>query len=87
MFIRVQRHEDRKEILVNLAHIWKIEVKYSIPDPETHMGKLTSLKQGLENPQAVRIYTLHVGNEVIRLPTDASDRAVAAVEKIYKETL
>ncbi len=87
MFIRVYRRKEDKEILVNLDLVWKIEVEYVLPDPKTRLGFSTSLRQGIENPQAIRVYHLFVGNEKIAIAASPDDPVTAAIEKIYKDSI
>jgi hypothetical protein len=67
MFIRVVCPKERKEILVNTDHIWKIEVQYAVPGEGGQEWFLTSVEKGTSDPEAVRTYAVFVGSEVIRV--------------------
>jgi autonomous glycyl radical cofactor GrcA len=86
MFLRIFRPAEEKELLVNIDHITKIEVKYVVPGEKGEYWT-TTLKEGVENPQAKRRYTIHVAGEVIRLLADEEDRVRAAIERIYQEAI
>jgi hypothetical protein len=86
MFVRVFRPKEQKEILVNVNSVWKIEVSYTMPDKGPH-GWVTNLKDGLENPDAVRWYTVFVGSEEITLPANPNDPVVKLFEEIYKNAV
>lgn len=85
MFIKVIRKSEDKELLINVSHIWKIEVQYAV-----RLGRALaagSLKDGENNPDALRIYTVFVGNEKIRLRGDSDDPVIKVIEKIYKNSI
>ena len=86
MFIRVFRRLEEKELLVNVDHIWKIEVEYNVQGSEGLFWS-TSLKEGAENPGAVRIYRLFVGGEVILLKSDPGDPVMNVIEEIYNASI
>jgi hypothetical protein len=85
MFIRVYRRDERKEILVNTKHIWKIEVTYAIPNQSG--AWTTTLEEGTENPNAVRIYDVFVGSEKITLFSEPGDPVVKVIEDIYNSAI
>lgn len=85
MFVRVLRPRDQKEILVNVNHVWKIEVQYALPGG--NMGWLTSLEEGAKNPDAVRFYRIFVGSEEISLAENPDDPVVKVFEQIYKDAV
>jgi hypothetical protein len=85
MFIRVLRPGEQKEILVNLNSVWKIEVTYAIPKEKTLFP--TMLDEGKRNPEAVRIYTVYAGGEVIKLMGAPDDPVVKPLEEIYKNAI
>ncbi len=86
MFIRVFRHDQEAEILVRVEDIWKIQVKYGVPLPEGGYFK-TTLEEGMTNPRARRLYTLYVGDEVIRLASDPDDPVLQVVEELYRNAV
>jgi hypothetical protein len=47
----------------------------------------TSLKDGLNNPDAVRIYRVHVAGEEFRLAANPNDPVVKVFEEIYKNAI
>lgn len=87
MFLRIVRAREDKEIFVNVNNIWKIEVEYAERGGKGKMAGKVSLESGLKNPNAVRIYTLFVGSEVVRLEANPDDPVAQVIEKIYNESI
>jgi len=87
MFIRVIRPKEEKEILLNVANIWKIEVSYGVPSEGTAILYGTSLRDGAENPEAIRLYKVFVGSETISLVGNPNDPVIKVLEDIYKDAL
>jgi hypothetical protein len=82
MFIRIIRPDKQQELLLNTAHVWKIEVSYVAPG-----GWKQSLKGGASDPDAVRAYKVFIGSEVITLPADPDDAVVKVIEGIYRNAV
>lgn len=73
-----------KEVLINVNHIRKIEVSYTVN------GFRTSLEMGIPDPNAERWYTVFVGNEEYHFQRDedgGSDPVLETIEKIYKDAI
>lgn len=87
MFIRVYNKGDEKEILLNVDHIWKMEITYVVPDPKTRRGYATTLKDGIENPDAIRVYKVFFGNDTVTLAPGLDDPIREVLEEIYKKAL
>jgi hypothetical protein len=87
MFIRVYNSKQDKEILLNVDHIWKVEVTYAIKDPNTRMGYQVSLKQGIENPDAFRVYEVFFGGDKVTIAAPPDDLVRQALEEIYKSAI
>jgi hypothetical protein len=89
MFIRVYRRKEDREILLNVANIWKIEVQYAIPASEPGgMGFMVGLAEGINNPNAVRVYEVFAGSEQIRMVAeDPDDPVIKVLEQIYKDAI
>jgi hypothetical protein len=87
MFIRVYRKDEDKEILVNTDHIWKIEITYAIPDPKTRRGYATTLKDGLENPNSIKIYKVFFGADTVSLTPPPDDPVRKVMDDIYKNAV
>jgi hypothetical protein len=88
-FIRVLRERDDAEILINLNNISKIEVKYAVRgDKEGSSGGFSvSLKEGMANAQAFRVYTIFVGGSEYRLGANPGSRVMQVLEEIYKNAI
>jgi hypothetical protein len=86
MFIRVYRHREDKEILINVNSIWKIEVTYAVPNGS---GKFfsTGLKHGIESPEARRMYKVFFGSDESTITGDLDDSVIKVLEQIYKEAI
>lgn len=85
MFIRVFKPQEMKEVLINLNHVRKIEVSYTVEG-----GWRTSLQHGIPDPNAQRFYTLFIGDEQFnfqREPDGGNDPILDAIEKIYKDAI
>jgi hypothetical protein len=77
------------EILVNVNAITRIEVKYAV------LGKKgdglayypVGLKEGLDNPDAVRMYAVFCGSEKFLLSANPNSAVVKVIEEIYKNSI
>jgi hypothetical protein len=83
VFIRIFRPHERKELLVNVNHVSKIEVEYAVPGNDGNYWR-TSLDQGLTNPEAVRFYRVFVTGEQLLLAANPDDPVIKVFEDIYK---
>ena len=84
-YLRVYRDREKKEILVNVNHIWKIEVTYAVPDAKKpRMGLQVSLKKGAEDPNALRVYKMFFGNDTAELTPNLDDPIRTVLDEIYK---
>jgi hypothetical protein len=90
-FIRIFDYApDKKTILrekiLNVDHIWKIEVVYFVPD-EFGVLEEADVKTGLETTEAQKAYRIFVGNEEVGFISDNLDDPVTKViEDIYKKS-
>ena len=88
-FIRLLRPAEGKEILLNVAHITKIEVKYgewsSNPDDRQIYG--VTLAQGVADPNAMRTYKVFFGSESYLLPGVPNDPVVSVIQNIYNNAI
>src|SRR5205807_2149319 len=86
--IRVYRHKEQKEILLSVAHIWKIEVTYAVPAKGGSGWDFdTILKEGIENPETVRYYRVFAGSEELLVRAAPGDPVTAVLERIYKDSI
>ena len=86
MFIRIFRPKERKEMLINVDHISTIEIEYGEPSNDGNYWR-TSLEEGLNNPEALRFYRVHVAGEELLLVSDPDDPVVKVFEDIYKAAI
>lgn len=86
MFIRIFRPRERKELLFNVAHIWKIEVEYTEEGPDGRNWSTTP-QAGAENPATKRWYRVFIGNEEIFLASNPDDPVVKVIEDIYNNAV
>ena len=87
MFLRLVREREGKELLVNVDHIALIEVTYEIPPdaPGEQIQVAPSERAG--HPEAVRVYRVLVGNELLSIPTDPKNAALKAIEQVYRDAV
>jgi hypothetical protein len=74
--------EGKKEVLVNIDHISKIEVEYGAPGDDGSFWR-TSVKHGHTDPETRRVYRLYVDGEVYALPANPGDPVMKVIEEIY----
>jgi hypothetical protein len=86
MFIRVFKGLQRKEMLLNVDHISKIEVEYTVEGKEGEFW-LTSSKEGAEDPATHRFYRVHLGGETFLLNSNPGDPVMTIIEEIYKSAV
>jgi hypothetical protein len=86
MFIRIFRPREDREILVNVDHISKIEVKYAVPRGQGKYDQIL-VEDGLEDPEAVRWYCASVAGEIFQFPADPSDPVMKVFDDIYKNAV
>lgn len=86
MFIRVYRHREDKEILINVNSIWKIEVTYAVADGSGRPFS-TGLKEGIKNPDARRMYKVFFGSEESTIAGEPDDPVMKLLEQIYKDAV
>ena len=87
MFGRVYRESDGKELLFSLDHISLIEVSYSVRGSDGNYVRV-SLRDGVDNPAAVRMYGFHVGGEKFLFASDnPDDPLIQALSEIYNKAL
>jgi hypothetical protein len=84
-FLRVCVRE-HSEVYISLHSISKIEVSYVVPDPN-RIGMDCSLKTGLTDPSAIRIYTVFAGGEKYKLAANPGSRTMQTLEEIYKNAI
>lgn len=83
-FIRLFDRSEEKEILVNVAMIWKIEIEYAIANGKTAWK--TTIKSAEVDPNAMRFYRIFVGNEDFILPAHNTP-VMQVLEDIYKSAI
>ena len=86
MFIRIFRPKERKELLLNVNLISTIEVEYGVPTGDGNLWR-TSLEEGLANPEAIRVYRVHVAGEELVLAANPDDPVIKVFENIYKDAI
>lgn len=86
MFVRLFRPSERKEVLVNVNLVSKIEIEYAVPGQDGNYWK-TTLDDGIENPDAVRFYRVHVAGDVFVLASAPNDPVMIIFEEIYKKAI
>jgi hypothetical protein len=86
MFIRIFRPSERKELLLNVNLISKIEIEYAMPGNDGNYWR-TSLEVGAANPEAVRFYRVHVAGEVLLLEASPDDPVMKVFEGIYRDAI
>jgi len=86
MWIRLFRAGEDKEILVNINHVWKIEVSYEVRG-SNRRGFSVSLAEGLKNPEAIRLYKIFFGSDTATLAADSDSPALKAIQEIYDNSL
>jgi hypothetical protein len=84
-FIRVSVRED-SEVYISLYNISKIEVKYHIRGPDRLLHEV-SLRKGLSDPEAIRVYTIYAGGDKFILQANPGSRTMLALEEIYKNAI
>ena len=85
MFIRVFRPREQKELLINIAHASLIEVLYGVGSVGDYWR--TTLEEGLQNPEAVRWYKIHVAGDVFQIVGNPDDPVAKVIEEIYKSAV
>ncbi len=83
MFIRVILRNPDREIIVNTAHIWKIEVTHHLPGRHG----AANYDEYKDRADAYLIYKVFVGGEVITLASTVPDPVLTVIEDIYKNAL
>jgi hypothetical protein len=86
MFIRVFDPKDRRELLLNVDHIIKIEVEYAVEDANGKPWSITP-QEGVENPAAKRWYRFEVGGEKFLFDSDPNDPVKSVLEGIYRSAV
>lgn len=91
-FFRIYKEDKNCELLLNSDHISKIVVKYVVFSDvdevtRTRTAWPISLKEALNNPEAVRCYEVHVANEKITLIADPDDPVMKICETIYNAAI
>lgn len=89
MYLRIFSHrgDDGRgtEVLIRADSIWKIEVSYT--ERAGSMFWKTSLKDGMDNPESVRLYRIYVGDNYYTLAANPGSRVIQALEDIYKNAI
>ncbi len=75
------------ELLVNAENIWKIEVTYAVPNPKTRTAASVGLKEGIQNPDAIRIYKVFFGGDSVTVAARPGDPVTNVLEIIYKDAI
>jgi hypothetical protein len=88
-FIHLTATNDSHEVLINVSSISRIEVRYYVPPEEGKTGPAwnTSVSSAQENPAAMRVYKLFVGEKEILLPANPNSGAMRLIEEIYKNAI
>ena len=82
MFMRIVRDGGKQELLLNMNHISKIEVKYPGDG-----GWNIAPHEGANDPAAQRWYIVHVAGEVVNLQAKPGDPVCDVLEQIYRDAL
>lgn len=86
MFIRIMQAGQRRELLLNVNHITKIEVRYAIPKADGDLV-VTSLQVGVTNPSTVRTYKVYFGEESYLFASEPGNPIMRVFEDIYKHSV
>lgn len=86
MFIRIACPNERRELLLNLENISKIEVEYYVRRKDGDLYQV-SLDDGINDASAVRCYKVYVGDEILKLMANPNDPAVIAIDEIYQSSI
>jgi hypothetical protein len=77
-----------KELVLNTAHITKVEVEYAVPG---HPGDSdyyhVDVETGLENAEAHRWYRIFFGSEEVLLASNPDDPVAKVIEDIYNNAI
>jgi hypothetical protein len=84
-FIRILYPEENKEVLFNVAHISKIEVRYGVGSSLDRDE--ISLEAAAADPRAVRYYTVHVAGEELNLEANPDDPVLQVLGDIYNASV
>lgn len=87
-FIRIIRESEQKEMLISVSSIWKIEIQYM--QKATRPGEvagLCSLRKGISDPDAIRVYTIFAGSEKVNLIAKPGSKVMQVLEEIYKNAI
>lgn len=86
MYVRIYRRNDDRELLLNVDHVSKIEVGYSVPGDKGDYW-CTTVADGQTDPSARKIYTVFVGGESYTLSANPDDPVMQVIEGIYKSAV
>ena len=86
MFVRIYRPNERKEVLVNVNHISKLEVEYAVKGEDGDYHSLDA-KRGLADPGAARFFRFEVSGEEFLLQADPNDPVMKVFDEIYKSAI
>ena len=84
MFIRVSKQKNGKEVLLNVHHIWKIEVEYGVLSKERTFSRI-KMDQVASTANAVRLYRIYNGKQAVRVLARPNDPASKVLDDIYRE--
>jgi hypothetical protein len=85
MYLRAFRYADEVEVVFSVSQIWKIEVHYAVKVGSVYQK--VRLSEGDTNPDAVRVYNVYVGSDVLHIPGDKQNECMKVLEDIYKKAL
>ena len=87
-YVRVFKTSEEMEVIISVSSIWKIEVMYAKPDSTDPLAlHKVSLKQGSEDPDAIRMYKVFVGGDDYLFAGENTDPAMKVFEEIYRSAV
>jgi hypothetical protein len=88
-FIRIFNKAMDREILININAISEIHVEYVLK-VQSEQGKEivpVNLKEGRNNPEAMRMYHVFVGEKKYSLPANPGSPVLQTLEEFYKKAI
>src|ERR1035438_4970696 len=83
-FIRLL--EQDKEVLINVNAIWKIEVRYALPQKDGKGYTSCSMAEGSDNPEAIRFFHVFTGPGQVCIKNDPDDPVCKVIDEIYRNS-
>lgn len=88
-FIRIFDNANDKEVLLNVSAITEIEVEYALPGKgsQKRMGFSVGLREGRNNPEAIRVYHFIVAGKRHSLTASPGSPVTQVLDEIYKKAI